>query len=256
MMILSGAWNESRLCYYQARRYWPESLAAFAATLCVFSGFLYAVTALGDVSIDSGRLDGLIVGFTLWIFASTAYSSVSAETAEEIRQRTLEQICIAPTPLWAILGTRAILKIATGLCVLLSMLIVVNLITGERLNMNYARMMAAVLLAAPSLVGLGYMMSGLLLIVRKAEALQMLVYPALIGLIAYPAYPAYPINPGAALPFAYGASVAKLAASGHTLPWTSYLLIGVISLLWLQAGLIIFRWLESQAKRLGVMGHL
>jgi len=253
MKILSDAWNESRLCYYQARRYWPESLAAFAATLCVFCGFLYAVAALGDVSIDSGKLDGLIVGFTLWIFAGTAYSSVSSETSEEIRQRTLEQICIAPAPLWAILGTRAVLRIGAGLCVLLLMLVAVNLVTGERLNMDYAKMIGAVLLAAPSLVGLGYMMSGLLLVVRKAEALQMLVYPALIGLIAYPAYPA---NLGAALPFAYGASVAKLAASGHNLPWMSYMTIGAISLLWLPAGLIIFRLLESQAKRLGVLGHL
>jgi len=253
MRILGDAWNESRLCYYQARRYWPESLAAFIATLCVFSGFLYAVAALGDVSLDSGKLDGLIVGFTLWMFASTAYSSVSAETAEEIRQRTLEQLCVAPTPLWAILGTRAILKIAGGLCVLVSMLVVVNLITGGRLNMNYAKMVGTVVLAAPSLVGLGYMMAGVLLVIRKAEALQMLVYPALIGLIAYPAYP---MNLAAALPFAYGASVAKLTASGQGLPWTSYLAIGLISLLWLYAGLIIFRWLERQAKRLGVMGHL
>lgn len=253
MRILSDAWNESRLCYYQARRYWPESVAAFAAILCVFCGFLYAVAALGDVSINSGKLDGLIVGFTLWIFAGTAYSSVSSETSEEIRQRTLEQICIAPTPLWAILGTRAILKIGAGLCILLLMLAAVNLVTGGRLDMDYAKMVGAVLLAAPSLVGLGYMISGLLLVIRKAEALQMLVYPALIGLIACPAYP---MNLAAALPFAYGASIAKLAASGHDLPWLSYLTIGLISLVWLNAGLAIFRWLESQAKRLGVMGHL
>jgi ABC-type multidrug transport system permease subunit len=253
MRIVNDVCNESRLCYYQARRYWPESLAAFTATLCVFAGFLYAVTALGDVSIDSGKLDGLIVGFTLWFFASTAYSSISAETSEEIRQRTLEQICIAPTPLWAILGTRAILKITAGVCVLLLMLAIVNVITGGRLNINYATMIGAVLLATPSLVGLGYMMSGLLLVVRKGETLQMLVYPALIALVAYPAHP---MNMAAALPFAYGASVAKLAASGHDLPWTSYLAVGVISLLWLYAGLIVFRWLELRAKRLGVMGHL
>lgn len=253
MSILGAAWNESRLCYYQARRYWPESLAAFAATLGVFCGFLYAVASLGDVSIDSGKLDGMIVGFTLWIFAGTAYSSVSSEIAEEIRQRTLEQICIAPTPLWAILGTRAILRIGAGLCVLLLMLVAVNLITGGRLDMDYAKMVGAALLAAPSLVGLGYMMSGLLLVIRKAEALQMLVYPALIGLIAYPAHP---VNPASALPFAYGASVAKLAASGHDLPRISYLTIGLISLVWLYVGLIVFRWLECRAKRLGVMGHL
>ena len=253
MRIFRHLWNESRLYYYQTRRYWPESLAGFIATLLVFSGLLYAVTALGDVSVRSGKLDGLIVGFALWTFASTAYSSTSAEIAEEIRQRTLEQICIAPLPLWAILGMRGVLTLAGGLGILVLMLAAASVLTGGRLNMNYAQMIATILLATPSLVGLGYMIAGLLLVVRKAEAIQMLVYPALIGVITYPAYP---LNLASVLPFAYGASAARLAASGHNLPWASYLTISLISLLWLHAGVVVFRRLDRHARRLGIMGHV
>lgn len=253
MRIFDGIWNEIRLSYFRARRYWPESIAAFIATLSVFFSLLYAVMALGEVPLGSGRLDGLIIGFALWMFAGTAYAGTSAELAEEIRQRTLEQLCIAPITLWAILGLRAALKLAAGTCVFLVMLVAIKLFMGDRVQLSYTKILGTILLAAPSLVGLGYLISGLLLLARRAEAIQMLVYPALIGVIACPAYP---VNMAAVLPFSLGASTARELVAGANLAWSTYLLIGLISLLWLLTGLVVFRRLERHARRLGIMGHL
>lgn len=244
--------NEARLGYYRARRYWAESVAALAATMTVFLGLLYAVTTLGNASLESGKLDALIIGFVLWMFASAAYAGPSSELAEEIRQRSLEQICVAPIPLWMTLGIRTGIKIGSATALLLAMLIGINVVTAGRLQLSYAAMTAILLLASPSLIGLGYMTAGLLLLARKLEALQLLVYPALIGVVAYPAYP---LTWGALLPFSLGASMAKLAGRGQVLPFHSYLLLGLTSLAWLLGGLLVFRVLERQARRLGVMGH-
>lgn len=253
MNPLNSIGNEIRLCYFCARRYWLESVAAFMATLSVFAGLVYAVVALGGSAIASGKLDGLLIGFSLWMFASTTYAGTANQVAEEIRQRTLEQLYIASMPLWQILGIRALIKTAGGACLLFAMLATIHLMLGGRLQMPYLQMMATMLLAAPSLIGLGYMMSGFLLLARKAEAVQMLVYPALIGVIAYPAYP---LNIGSALPFSLGASMTRQLGSGNPLPWSSYLALSVVSLAWLLAGLAIFHWLDRHARRLGVIGHL
>lgn len=252
-MILDQLWNEARLHCYQVRRYWQESIAAFAATMLGFAGLLYAVAAVGEVEIASGKLDGLIIGFVVWMFACSAYASIASEVADEIHQRSLEQLCIADLPLAAILALRAAIKFGAGTAMLVLMLGSVDLLLGQRIDLPYPATLAALLLAAPSLVGLGYAVAGVLLLARKAEAIGLLVYPAIIALVACPAYP---VNPAALLPFCLGASAAKAAASGAVLAWSTYLTIAVNSVLWLLAGLLVFRWLERKARRLGVMGHI
>ena len=49
---------------------------------------------------------------------------------------------------------------------------VISALTAGRLRMELLPMLGAVLLAAPSLVGIGYAVAGLLLLVKKVEIAQ------------------------------------------------------------------------------------
>lgn len=252
MKTLHHVRNELRLKMFLARRYWLESVAAFLVIVGTFFGLLHVVSAAGGMPLHSERLDGLILGFVLWMFAGAAYSSTSNEIAEEIRSRSLEQLCLGALPLWKILAIRAALNIAIGAFVLILSLTVIESMGREKLHVLEPAIFAIVLLAAPALLGLGYMIAGVLLVMRKVEAVQLLVYPGLIGLVALPAYP---LNVLSALPFAYGASAARLATLGYSLSVQDFLLTGVNSLMWLSAGITVFVLFEARARRSGVMGH-
>ena len=252
MNMLAHARNELGLRLYLARRYWLESVSGFVLILGSFVGLLHAVIAAGEMSIHSERLNGLILGFVLWMYAGTAYSSTSSEVAEEIRARSLEQLCMGPLPLWRILAIRAILHIAGGTLILLLSFTVIAWLGREELHLLDPAVLGIVLLAAPSLLGFGYMVAGVLLVIRKMETLQLLVYPGLIALIALPVYP---LNGFAALPFAYGASAARFAVGGGALGTLDFIVVASNSLGWLMLGIVVFKRFEREARRLGVMGH-
>lgn len=252
-MLLKHLVNEVLLRVCLWRRYWLESIAAFAIVLVLFAGLLFAVTTFGKMSVQSGTLDGVILGFALWMFASAAYSSSASEIAEEIRQRTLQQVAMAPRPLWVILLIRAAVNVCSGLVILLLLLLGVDVVTGFRLSLSYPQLLMLMVLSAPALLGVGLAVAGILLVARKVEVLQALVYPALVGLVSIPAYP---MNGTILLPFAFGAAAARSAASGQVLQTTDFVLILCNSAVWFYAGLAVFRAMDRRARQLGVMGHI
>ena len=244
--------NELRMLLYLKRRYWFETLLGLLFLAGACAALVFVILAVGGKSFDSGALDGLIVGFALWQFAAASYASASNDIAEETRQRTIEQLYIVPISLARLLATRAVLQLLFGLVTLLLAVAAIQWVTGGRLQADIGPLIAAALLAAPSLVGVGYAMAGLLLLVKRAELAQGLMYFALISLVALPAYP---VNEFALLPYALGAAAAKAAAAGTALDAQTYALIATNSVAYLLAGWLLFRALERRARQLGVLGH-
>lgn len=244
--------NELRVRLYRARRYLFETLFGFALLSLLFAGLLWAVSSISGQRLDSGALDGLLLGFVLWYFATSAFGCAGMEVAEEMRQRTLEPLCVAPPSLGGLLLLRTLLRLAGGLLSLSLLVALLRWLTADRLQLQSLQALAPVLLAAPALIGLGFASAGLLLLVKRAE-----VVPALLGLalMALVAVPAYPLNPAALLPYALGAAAAKAAAGGApllpgTLGW-----IALNSAVYLSLGLLLFAWAQRKARQLGILGH-
>lgn len=246
-------YNEMRLQLFMAVRYWFESLFGLALVTILFTGLLVAISVVGDSDISSGKLDGLIVGFALWIFATAAYSSSSHDIADETRARTIEQICVAPISLATVLGIRACIRLLRGAFALGLILLAIEMVTEGRLNLKYYPILLLSLLAAPGLAGLGYLMAGLILLVKRAETAQALMYPALIALVALPAYP---LNMLSALPYALGAAAARASSAGQVIAISTYFSVLGISLIWLFGGILSFRGFVKIAKSKGLIGHL
>jgi ABC-2 type transport system permease protein len=138
---------------------------------------------------------------------------------------------------------------------LVSLLLLVALLhwmSDGRLKLHSLQALAPVLLAAPSLIGLGFASAGLLLVVKRAEMVPSLLALALMGLVALPAYP---LNGLALLPYALGAAAAKASASGVLLAPGTLGWIALNSSLYLLLGGLLFALGMRQARRLGVLGH-
>jgi ABC-2 type transport system permease protein len=194
----------------------------------------------------------LIIGFVLWQLASASYSSASNDIAQETQQRTIEQLCLTPITLPQLLGIRAFLHVLLGLFVFVLVWTLVYWLTGGRLKGDFVFIVAIAALAVPSLVGVGYAMAGLLLLVKRAEIMHALIYLALISLVALPAYP---VNAFSLLPYALGAATAKEVAAGGIVPIAVYGLIAVNSLAYLVIGIGTFIQLERRTRELGTLGH-
>ena len=250
--MLGHALNEMRLRWVRARRYLFETLLGIALMVFFFGGLLWAVSSISGQRLDSGALDGLLMGFVLWSFATTAYGCASGEIGEEMRQRTLEAVCVAPLGLGSLLLLRTLLRMAGGLVSLLLLVALLHWMSDGRLKLHSLQALAPVLLAAPSLIGLGFASAGLLLVVKRAEMVPGLLALALMGLVALPAYP---LNGLALLPYALGAAAAKASASGVLLAPGTLGWIALNSSLYLLLGGLLFALGMRQARRLGVLGH-
>lgn len=244
--------NECLRKLYLMRRYWFEALLSLGLVLFLFGGLVFAVLSVSGATLESGDLDGMIVGFALWLFANMAIGGAMGDVSEETEQRTLEQICLSPLSLEALLGVRALLQLAGGLLLLVLTLMVIEVLTDGRLQMQYLPTLGAALLAAPALMGVGFALAGVALLAKKGEVIQVVTFPLLLGLLALPAFP---INALAWLPFALGAAAARASAAGAMLGPDVFAVIALNAAGYLAAGLIIFRKLEQRARKLGVLGH-
>ncbi len=243
--------NEARRALYLARRYWVESLLGFGLVVSLFGGLLYAVLEASDSSLEGGGADGLIAGFAIWLFASAAAQGSSTEIMQETEQRSLEQLSLAPIRLDALLALRLLLDLLVGLAMLMLTLGAAHLLTGGRVTLSPEALGLAVL-GVPALVGIGYALAGVMLLVKRGEVLVMIGFPMLIGLIALPAYP---LNALAWLPYALCAAAARAAASGTQIPPDVWGWIALNGLLYLIAGRYVFARLLRRARELGVLGH-
>lgn len=252
MKLWQHSRNELRRALALKRRYWFESLLGLGFLLSLFGGLLYAVLSVSGNSLASGEVDGLILGFALWLFAMQAFSSASDDVREETEQRSLEQLCMAPLSLPWLLGLRALLGLLGGLLMLTLTLMLIQVLGLGRLQLDLGLTVGLALLAAPALMGLGYAVAGTLLLVKKGELLLVATFPLVMGLVALPAYP---LNGWSLLPYALGAAAAKAAVAGTPLPPELFAWVALNSALYLALGLLVYRLLERQARRLGVLGH-
>ncbi len=244
--------NEARRDLWLARRYWVETVLGLGFVVSLFGGLVYAVLKASGQSLASGQADGLIAGFALWLFASGAAHAASKEIVEETRQRTLEQLNLAPLSLAGLLGLRLALGLATGLVLLVLTLMLIGVLTDGRVQVSPALLGLAVL-GCPSLAGIGYAIGGLSLLVKRGELLMVAAYPVVIALVSLPAYP---VSELAWLPYALAAAAARAASTGTALSADVWPWVALNSAAWLALGLLCFRACLARARRLGVLGHL
>lgn len=246
------ALNEARRGLWLARRYWVETVLGLGFVCSLFGGLVYAVLKASGQSLDSGRADGLIAGFALWLFASGAAHAASKEIVEETRQRTLEQLNLAPLGLDALIAIRLVLGLAVGLLLLVLSLLLIAGLTEGRVQVS-PEVLGLALLGCPSLAGIGYAIAGLSLLVKRGELLMVAAYPAVIALVSLPAYP---VSGLAGLPYALAAAGARAASTGTVLSAEVWPWVALNSGAWLALGLLCFRACLGRARRLGVLGHL
>lgn len=245
--------NELRLQWYEMRQYWFETITGLFFISAVFIGLFYGIKGFVIQQDDSSSLDGLLIGFIMWSFASSAYGSVTKSLIEDTQKGYLEQLFLCPKGFVTLILCRSFIETTVGIITVTLLAYIAMFFTGNWLSINLFSFYGVLLLAAPSLVGFGLMVSGLALIFKRVETIGAMLSLGLMGLVALDGLP---FNLFTLLPFVAGSSLARsLVFTDQGIDISSVLIVMTNSGVYLALGISFFKLCEHQAKKRNLIGQ-
>lgn len=149
------------------RQYWFETISELFVLTVVFLGLFFGIKSYLLPDADASQLDGLLFGYIIWTFATTAFHSVTRSVTEINQKGFLEQLYLCPEGFSRLLLAKVFSSIMIGLILTLLLAYIAMFLTGNWIELNIVILVPLLLLAAPSVVGLGLILGGLTGCVQK-----------------------------------------------------------------------------------------
>lgn len=239
--------NETKLQVYEMKQYWFETVSSIVMMCGVFVGLFYGVKSYTGVGEQTGSLDGLVFGFLLWIFALSAYSSVTKSLIEDNQKGFLEQLFLCPGGFTRLMLARALVELLWSVIFVTVIAWLTMTLTGNWLEFNFLYFYLLMFISLPSLVGLGFIICGLAINFKRVSTVAALFNIAFMGLVALDALP---LNIFTLLPFTAGASLARdVLLQGDPLNLAHLAIVAINSAVYLLVGLYLYVRLEKRAKK-------
>lgn len=242
---------------------WRGKVALLLEMISFGLFFLVITFAQGKGSFHQVAVAPLLLGFVGYIFFHMQTNRLFWGLLGEIQSGTLEQMYLSPLPSWVLLLGLAVASIVEALITAVLMYLLIHLVVPVAIPLRLSALLPLILLVVGS-VGYSLMVGGLTLRFKRLEILKELLQGLVflfggvfVPLDHMPHWMAIiarflPLTPGIAglqQTLLAGSSLGVLASDG-----TIFWLVGN-ALAYLGLGIIIFRWCESMAKRLGTLGH-
>ena len=257
-LILFG--GELRRMMRLARSYWVDYLSDF---ILYGLGFLLLIMIFRAASEDYGP-EGMLstlIGFIAWKIGATAAVDMADIAAEEAKTGTLEQVYLSSRRLWSVFLGRCLgLYLDYGLRSLFLGGILAALV-GVLRPISFTTLVVFILMLASS-AGLGFALTGLVLIYKRVGGILNLIWQVLVfftGALAPIHDPVLsPIS--RALPLTWGIEALRaIMVNGDNLTalWQNGLIVGLLvnTTTYIVLGIVIFSWGQKQARALGVLAH-
>jgi ABC-2 type transport system permease protein len=258
-MSLARTYLFARASLYKAlilmRRY------LFNTVSQLFTGYLFfALLFFGGQQIAptaiSESIEGIIIGYFLWMLLMSSYSSIAGDITREAQWGTLEQLYMSPLGIANVVGIKTVVNVTISLLVSSVLLLMMLLTTGTALAIDLLTIVPITVLTLAPAVGLGYVFGGLALLYKRVENAFRIVQFVFIGLIAAPV-DQFPLLKFA--PFSLGSDLLQNAMYFGTPLWEFpveelAILVGV-GAFYLLAGFLAFQRIQYVARRRGVLGH-
>jgi ABC-2 type transport system permease protein len=258
MMVFANLlFNEAKLQLIDMRQYWFETVGGLLFMTFIFLGLFYGIEMFaqpGTQAVEgAATLDGLVFGFIMWTFASGMYNSVTRTIIEDTQKGYIEQLFLCPSGFVSILLAKVLVDSLYSVVIVIVMAYGVMLLSGNWLTIDFVRFFAIMFAAAPSLIGLGFLMCGLTLVFKRIETVSALMNFALIAIVSVDALP---FNLFSLLPFAAGNSLARdWVLQSLSLNTEHLFLVLIISAVYFVVGLLCLRLFIKVAKTRNLIGQ-
>lgn len=245
--------NEVKLQYFDMRQYWFETVMGIVVICGLFVGLFFGIKSFAFEGQEGQSLDGLMFGFLLWTFATAAYSSITKTVIDDTQKGYIEQLFISPKSFTKLLFVKVIVDIVSGFVFLVLITYLVMWLTGNWLEINFLKFFVSLIWAAPSLVGLGLIVSGFALVYKRVDTLGHMLALALMALVAVDGLPFGPLT---FLPFTPGVSLSRdWVLHGGPLNMIDVSIVAANSVIYLFIGSAVFKHFERVAKRKNLIGQ-
>jgi len=238
------------------RRYWINTLMRLVGFYLFFAVIFFGGQAAGGESFD-GTLDGLVVGFFLFLAVTAAYYDVAGNVMREAQWGTLEQLFMSPFGIGRVLLAKTAFNVAFSTAIAMALLAVMLVTTDRTLTVDPVTIIPLLVVTIFPAVGLGFVFAGLSLLYKRIENIQQLLQFAFIGLIAAPG--AIDSTILYVVPFSLGSELLADAMIDSLALWDfDPIVLGALlvnALAYFLGGYAVFTVFVRRARRLGVMGH-
>ncbi|MCV2884870.1 ABC transporter permease [Aestuariibacter sp. AA17] len=245
--------NEIRLQWYEMRQYWFETVTGFALLGGTFIGLFYGIKSITASSAEPTSLDGLVFGFLMWSFATSAYGSISKSVSNDTQRGYLEQLFLSPAGFPTVMMARIIAEMLQTIVFITLLGYATMWLTENWLEMSFFSFYLVMFLGAPSLVGVGFLISGFTLIFKQTGAIHALVMFALMGIVAANGLP---FNIISVLPFTPAVSLARsFVLEGQQAEVIDVLIVLANSIGYFVLGLVAFARCDKYARKHNLIGQ-
>lgn len=239
------------------RRYLFNTISGFLTLYIVFLLLFFGAQTIGGAGFQTGdTLEGLLIGYLVWMFAILAYQDMAWSISMEAEIGTLEQLYLSPSGFAWVNGSFLITRFIVNLLFISLFLAVMLLTSGYRFYLDLISLLPLVLVTVIACYGFGFMMGGLALVFKRIQASFQILQFIFVAFIAVP------INQFSwvrYLPLAMGNNLLRqVMVDGIRLwqfPAADLLTAAAVGIGYFLFGLLIFSRCIAIARDRGLMGH-
>ncbi len=204
----------------------------------------------------------IAIGTIIWMWQNVVLWNVGFALRNEQLRGTLESNWLSPTWRFAYLLGSSAPQLLSMLMFLTVSAIEFTLFLGVRFHGSLGLTLLAILVAIPSVYGLGFAFASLVITLKEANAFVFLVR----GIVMIFCGITFPVSvlPGWMSPIAawlpqtyiiHAVRSAALSGDGLSAILGDLRALAFFGLFWLTVGYLVFNWMERQARRTGAIGQ-
>jgi len=171
----------------ETRRYIFNTISGLITMYIIFLLLFYGAKTVGGSTFQTGdSLEGLVVGYMVWMLALLAYQDLAWGISMEAEIGTLEQLYLSPAGFSWVNASWLIVRSVVSLVFLGLILLVMMLTTGQWLNLDLVSLVPLILLTMLAPYGFGFMTAGLALVFKRIQAAFQILQFVFVAFVAVP----------------------------------------------------------------------
>ncbi|WP_339217282.1 ABC transporter permease [Ornithinibacillus sp. FSL M8-0202] len=240
----------------ELKRYLPNTIAMLVTFYCIFLGLFAGIQLIGDPGSKDLNTQFVIVNYVFWYLALIVVQDIGYQITNEATQGTLEQLYMSPLGQWKIMLSRLIALGTAHFLIVVILLLLAMLTTGQWLNIDLLTILPIFILTIVSMMGLGFIIAGMTLVLKQIGAFLQILQFILAGLVFVPLSTAPFL---AFLPIVKGVDLIRATMiDGLSLAdFTAFDYFSLIfnAIFYFLLGLIFFLYCERIAMKKGLLAH-
>ena len=237
-----------------------NQLVGVATISFFFMGLAYF---MGGGEFDRVRLPGMILGYSIWLYASPTISSMTWALREEMETGTLEQMMMSPVPAYIMLPGRILASVVWSTFMISLSLALLLLLLGVSIPVRIEGL-PVFIITMIGLLGFGYLIAAAVIVFKQVMAFANMMGTMLLffngSLVPIENYPDWLATAARFLPTTEGiVAIREVMLDQQSLgdSWANGSLQNLVihSSVFLVVGLGCYLWAESIAKKRGSLGQ-